>query len=317
MAWLVQSCARAELPGLGFRLRPSRAKGLCRRARWTRRVPSRSRFLAERNRRHVGRRATPLRASAHHRQRHPAFEMACERAAQSTRLPTKSVGVAWERSRKRGQTARKTCERERRLAESRVCHYPRRMSSSNGWPSESTVLQETQAWLSEIVIGLELCPFAKPVHVKGQIRYQVSTAETVEALLEDLLAELRFLSEADPESVDTTLLVHPRVLTDFLEYNDFLSVVDVAVEELELDGVLQVASFHPDYRYEGNAATDPPNCVTRSPYPMLHLLRESSVERAVAVFPDASKIVNKNIATLHSLGLPGWQRLMERVRSKP
>jgi len=178
------------------------------------------------------------------------------------------------------------------------------------------VLEETRAWLTQIVIGLELCPFAKPVHVKGQIRYRVSDAESPEALLEELLAELRVLSEADPEAIDTTLLVHPRVLTDFLDYNDFLAVTEVALEELELDGVLQVASFHPDYQYEGNGVDDPANCVTRSPYPLLHLLREASVDRAVAVFPDASEIVNKNIATLNALGLSGWQRLMAGVRVK-
>src|SRR3954471_8419626 len=155
------------------------------------------------------------------------------------------------------------------------------MSSTKAWPMETTVLDQTRAWLSRVVIGLELCPFAKPVHVKGQVRYRVSTAETAEALLEDLIHELQFLSQADPEAVDTTLLIHPRVLTDFLDYNDFLSVVEVTLEELELDGVLQVASFHPDYQYDGNGVNDPANCVTRSPYPMLHVLREASVARAV------------------------------------
>jgi uncharacterized protein len=191
------------------------------------------------------------------------------------------------------------------------------MPSTKTCPSEASVLEETRAWLTQIVIGLELCPFAKPVHVKGQIRYRVSLAESPEALLEDLLAELEYLALADPEAVDTTLLVHPRALTDFLDYNDFLSVTEVALEELELDGVLQVASFHPDYQYEGNAVDDPANCVTRSPYPMLHLLREASVDRAVAVFPDASEIVNKNVARLHALGLEGWQRLMASLRVEP
>ncbi|MET0794531.1 MAG: DUF1415 domain-containing protein [Polyangiaceae bacterium] len=191
------------------------------------------------------------------------------------------------------------------------------MPSTKTWPSEATVLEETRAWLTQIVIGLELCPFAKPVHVKGQIRYRVSVAETPEALLEDLLAELAYLSHADPEATDTTLLVHPRVLGDFLDYNDFLSVTEVALEELQLDGVLQIASFHPEYQYAGNDPDDVANCVTRSPYPMLHLLREASVDRAVAVFPDASEIVNKNVATLHALGLAGWRRLMAGLRVEP
>ena len=184
------------------------------------------------------------------------------------------------------------------------------------WPSDDVVLAETRRWLSQVVIGLELCPFAKPVHVKEQIRYFVSAAETPEALLEDLLAELRALADADPEAVETTLLVHPRVLHDFLDYNDFLSVADVALEELELVGELQVASFHPAYQFAGNAVDDLANCVTRSPYPLLHLLREASVERGVAVFPDASQIVDKNIRTLRALGADGWQRLMADVRGE-
>jgi len=181
-------------------------------------------------------------------------------------------------------------------------------------PNDETVLQETRAWLDEIVIGLELCPFAKPVHKKGLIRYVISAAQTPEALLEAVLDELRWLSEADPSAVDTTLLIHPRVLTDFLDYNDFLAVVEVALEELDLSGVLQVASFHPDYRYAGNTPDDLANYVTRSPYPMLHFLREESVDRAVAVFPEAQVIVEKNRATLRALGLVGWQRLMAGVR---
>ena len=190
------------------------------------------------------------------------------------------------------------------------------MHSTESCPDEALVIEETRAWLSKIVIGLELCPFAKPVHVKELIRYRVSGAETPEALLEDLIAELGYLRDADPEAVDTTLLVHPGVLTDFLDYNDFLSVVELTLEELELDGVLQVASFHPDYQYAGNEPDDPANCVTRSPYPLLHLLREASVERAVALFPDASKIVNKNVTTLRALGLAGFQRLLTEARDK-
>ncbi|MEP7049492.1 MAG: DUF1415 domain-containing protein [Pseudomonadota bacterium] len=184
------------------------------------------------------------------------------------------------------------------------------------WPSDEAVIGETRNWLTRVVIDLELCPFAKPVHVKDQIRYLVSAAETPEALLEDLLAELRGLADADPAAVETTLLVHPRVLHDFLDYNDFLGVVDVALEELELVGELQVASFHPAYQFEGNAENDMANCVARSPYPMLHLLREASVERAVAVFPDASQIVDKNIRTLRGLGHDGWLRLLAGVRGE-
>ena len=187
------------------------------------------------------------------------------------------------------------------------------MPSAQARPSDDTVIAQTRAWLSQVVIGLELCPFAKPVHVKDQVRYCVSAAETPEALLLALMNELRHLADTDPEVVETTLLIHPRVLPEFLDYNEFLDVADLALEDLGLSGELQIASFHPDYQYAGNAQEDLANCVTRSPYPMLHLLRESSVERAVAVFPEASSIVDKNIRTLRTLGREGWQRLMASV----
>ena len=190
------------------------------------------------------------------------------------------------------------------------------MPSVLPWPSDDTVIERTRAWLAQIVIGLELCPFAKAVHVKGQIRYFLSAAQTPEALLEDLLAELQWLARADPNAVDTTLVIHPRALPDFLDYNDFLSVAGVALEDLGLSGELQIASFHPDYQYAGNAADDLANHVSRSPYPMLHLLRESSVDRAVAAFPDASSIVNKNIRTLRKLGQHGWQSLMAGLNAE-
>lgn len=187
------------------------------------------------------------------------------------------------------------------------------MPSSEPWPPSELVIARTRAWLSEIVIGLELCPFAKPVHVKGQIRYVVSQAEQPEALLQDLLTELQTLADADPAALDTTLLIHPRALLDFLDYNDFLSVAEFAVEDMGFAGQLQIASFHPAYLYAGNAADDLANCVTRSPYPMLHLLREASVDRAVLAFPDASLIVDKNKQTLRNLGREGFRRLMAKV----
>lgn len=174
---------------------------------------------------------------------------------------------------------------------------------------EDPVIQETRAWLETAVIGLNLCPFAKPVHVAGRIRYAVSEAETPAALLADLLAELRTIAAADPEEIETTLLIHPRVLDDFLDYNDFLEVADAALEELDLVGEIQVASFHPDYQFEGTAPDDIENYTNRSPYPILHLLREASVEEAVASFPETDRIYKANIETLRKLGLDGWRRL--------
>ena len=174
---------------------------------------------------------------------------------------------------------------------------------------DDPVIQETREWLEKAVIGLNLCPFAKPVHVAGRIRYAVSRAETPEALLADRLVELRTLTAADPDDIETTLLIHPRVLTDFLDYNDFLGVADAALEELDLVGEIQIASFHPDYQFEGTGPDDIENYTNRSPYPILHLLREASVEEAVASFPDTDRIYKANIETLRKLGLEGWRRL--------
>jgi uncharacterized protein len=174
-----------------------------------------------------------------------------------------------------------------------------------------TILADTQTWLTRAVIGLNLCPFAKAVHVKNQIRYKVSDATTPEALLEDLIDELTLLRDADPAEIDTTLLVHPGVLTDFMDYNDFLDVVDAAVEDLELDGILQVASFHPDYQFDGTKPDDIDNFSNRSPYPTLHLIRESSLELAVQAFPEAADIYETNIETLRKLGHEGWKKLWQ------
>jgi hypothetical protein len=171
------------------------------------------------------------------------------------------------------------------------------------------VIASTKAWLEKAVIGLNLCPFAKSVHVKNQIRTIVSSATTAETLLDELTKELVFLNEADPQEVETTLLIHPEVLTDFLDFNDFLGAADQVLEDLDLIGILQIASFHPQYQFAGTAPDDIENFTNRSPYPTLHLLRETSIERAVASFPDASEIYEKNIETLHRLGHEGWQKL--------
>jgi hypothetical protein len=171
------------------------------------------------------------------------------------------------------------------------------------------VIAATRDWLERAVIGLDLCPFARAPHVRNQIRYIVSEAETPEALLADLLAELRTLAAADPSDIETTLLIHPRVLEGFLDYNDFLDIADAALADLDLVGEIQIATFHPRYQFAGTEPDDIENYTNRSPYPILHLLREASVERAVAAFPDASKIYEKNQETLRRLGREGWQRL--------
>ena len=175
--------------------------------------------------------------------------------------------------------------------------------------NEAEVIAATQLWLEKAVIGLNLCPFAKAVHVKKQIRYVVSAATTADALLEELMTELRKLQDTSPEEIDTTLLIHPHVLTDFLDFNDFLDTVDIAVAEPEFGDEFQVASLHPQYQFAGTEVDDIENYTNRSPYPTLHLLREASVDRAVDAFPDADQIPDTNIETLKQLGHEGWAKL--------
>ena len=174
------------------------------------------------------------------------------------------------------------------------------------------VIAETRAWLEHAVIGLNLCPFAKAVHTKGQVRYVVSEATGAETLLQDLLAEMARLVATDPAEVDTTLLIHPQVLGDFLDFNDFLALADEAQAEAGLEGVLQVASFHPRFQFAGTEPDDITNATNRAPYPTLHLLREASVDRAVAAFPEAETIFEANMKTLEELGADGWARLQTR-----
>lgn len=183
-------------------------------------------------------------------------------------------------------------------------------------PADDTVVALTQAWVAEAVIGLNLCPFAKSVYVKQQIRYVVSHADNEADLAQQLLDELQHLQAADPELLDTTLLIHPRVLQDFYDYNNFLDVADQVLEDAELDGTIQIASFHPQYQFADALPDDIDNYTNRSPFPVLHLLRESSIDRAVAAYPDASAIFERNIATMRDLGLNGWNRLAFVVSKK-
>ena len=178
------------------------------------------------------------------------------------------------------------------------------------------IITATREWVEKAVIGLNLCPFAKAVYVKEQIRYVVSTARDVDALLNDLSIELEHLRNIDAAQTDTTLLIHPRVLHDFLDYNEFLDLADATLEALELDGQLQVASFHPDYQFADTELGDIGNYTNRSPFPTLHLLREESIERAVAAFPEADAIFETNVRTLNELGIAGWRALGLPVRAK-
>jgi uncharacterized protein len=182
-------------------------------------------------------------------------------------------------------------------------------------PSQDHVMRLTQAWLNRAVMGLNLCPFAKAVHTKNQIRAIYSAAQDSQTLLDTLCGELHYLAEANPEKTDTTLIVHPQVLTDFLDFNDFLELADDALETLGYSGILQIASFHPQFQFADTAVDDVSNATNQSPYPTLHILREASVERAVAAFPDPEAIYTHNMRTLHDLGAQGWAKILALCES--
>jgi hypothetical protein len=179
---------------------------------------------------------------------------------------------------------------------------------------QARVILETRAWVDRAVIGLNLCPFAKAPQVKGQVRYVVSLATDPAALLADLITELERLAESPADRIETTLLIHPQVLADFADYNDFIEVAEDTVAELDLEGVLQVASFHPQYQFEGTEPHDVSNATNRSPWPTLHLIREDSIDKAVAAFPEAEMIYEVNMATMERLGAEGWAALQQQCR---
>jgi hypothetical protein len=171
------------------------------------------------------------------------------------------------------------------------------------------VVRDTRNWLERAVIGLNLCPFAKSVHVKGRVHYAVSGATDAAQLIEDLAGELDALVGTDAAARETTLLMAPECLADFLEFNDFLPRAHRLIRKRGLEGVIQLASFHPAYQFSGTEPGDVANCTNRSPYPTLHLLREASIEWAVQAFPQAQAIYETNIETLRRLGTAGWAAL--------
>ena len=175
--------------------------------------------------------------------------------------------------------------------------------------TDAIVVQDMVRWLERAVIGLNLCPFAKGVHTKGQIHYAVSAATDGRELLQDLQRELEALAEASPEKRDTTLLIAPRCMEDFLDFNDFLELADEMLDVLDLGGILQIASFHPQFQFDGTAVDDITNATNRAPYPTLHLIREESLDAAVEAFPEAEMIYERNMEVLRELGAAGWQAL--------
>jgi hypothetical protein len=175
--------------------------------------------------------------------------------------------------------------------------------------TDEEVLAKTRHWLEAAVIGLNLCPFAKAVYVKNQVRLVVSKARHADDLLEQLDRELDLLVATPASEIDTTLLIHPTLFEDFLDFNDFLEIAEGVVDEHGLEGVIQLASFHPQFQFDGSEPDDISNYTNRAPFAIVHLLREESVERAVAVFPQADVIFETNIGTLEKLGLVGWKAL--------
>jgi hypothetical protein len=176
--------------------------------------------------------------------------------------------------------------------------------------AEERVIADTRNWLAKAVIGLKLCPFAAAPFAQERIRYRVSERQSTDELVEELGQELRHLSAADPQLCETSLLIHPYVLNDFGDYNQFLDQADATIDALDLVGELQIASFHPDYQFAGSAPEDMQNYSNRSPYPMLHLLREDSVTRAGATYAEIDEIGDRNMTTLIELGHDGWRALL-------
>ncbi|MDQ7969013.1 MAG: DUF1415 domain-containing protein [Oxalicibacterium faecigallinarum] len=183
-------------------------------------------------------------------------------------------------------------------------------------PNNEDVMTAIKVWLERAVIGLNLCPFAKSVYVKNQIRYVVSTSRDTDTLALEFEKELQLLKESDAEEIDTTLLIVPHMLHDFFDYNDFLDVADMQIDISGLRGEIQIASFHPDYQFADTDRDDIANFTNRAPYPILHLLRESSIDRAVSAFPEPESIFEKNIATMEALGVHGWQQLFSAVNQQ-
>lgn len=175
---------------------------------------------------------------------------------------------------------------------------------------DASIITSVRNWLERAVIGLNLCPFARAPYVQGRVRFRVSQATDDEELLADLVEELLGLAAVAPERCETVLLIHPWALQDFADFNEFLNAAEACVQQLGLEGTLQVASFHPDYRFAGTRAEDIENCTNRSPFPILHLLREESIERVVAAMDDPDAIYRRNIERLRALGADGWRRVL-------
>jgi len=176
--------------------------------------------------------------------------------------------------------------------------------------SSNIIIARTRYWIEHAVVELNLCPFARKPYESGQVRYVVSETDQADSLLEDFHRELKFLRDMDAGDVETTLLIHPYVLNDFLDYNDFLGRVDALIEDEGYEGEFQVASLHPDYQFAGTQSDDAENYTNRSPYPVLHLLREDGLARAIAGYARPDKIPERNIRTMERVGAERMRDLL-------
>ena len=177
---------------------------------------------------------------------------------------------------------------------------------------KAIIIKETRLWVERVVIDLNLCPFAKRELIRNRVRFNLSQAQSEESLLQDLHTELELLN--NDSSIETTLLVHPFVLNDFYDYNQFLNLSDALLDQLRFDGIFQIASFHPDYQFAGTEADDAENYTNRSPYPMLHLIREESLERAISNYPDTDQIPERNIMLMKQLGRTKIETLLQSCK---
>jgi uncharacterized protein len=192
---------------------------------------------------------------------------------------------------------------------SQSSHGPRTSDTEATTTPDAAIVAATQRWIERAVIGLNLCPFARAPFVQQRIAFRVSHARDAEALTSDLRDELQLLHSTDAQVCETTLLIHPFVLADFADYNDFLGVADRTLRSLGMQGEIQIASFHPHYRFADTAADAIENYSNRSPYPILHLLREASIARASVSMADTDNIYRHNMETLRVLGADGWRAL--------
>jgi len=174
---------------------------------------------------------------------------------------------------------------------------------------ENIITESVRQWVESFVVELNLCPFVKREWVNNRVRLFATNVVTEEQLLEVLQTELELLNS--DAAVETTLLIHPKVLQDFYDYNEFLNLADSLLIEMDLEGVYQIASFHPNYQFGGTDPDDVENCTNRSPYPMLHLLREDSLEKAIAKYPDVDQIPIRNIELMNSMGQDKLSEIMQ------